>query len=427
MLFLFFSIYAAAQYKEPTEGDLRTIEEQEFGVGKGKLKTYGTLDEADKKDEDYQPTLDKKTFATIEAESFPIRLVKKSTSGNVLLFDDVSENKPNPGKILLLKDSSEPIVAIRVLKNYDKNIDETDKRKDTKFAGKIVLNFKDPSIGSEYRALKKLGDRIIDLIKQEEVRQQKKAEDIEKTDEELAKEISPDDEELDRGIPVPKKIENKESPAKAKEKAKEKEKKEVTKAEPLFDKYGNELEAGSDGELPPLLPGDDSLEQTAINEDKPYEPSKHAISFEYASILNVDRDQLPANYSALGLRYNHSVWKNLLFKRKQFVDRVSFELSLFYYSIGSFVYSDDVVTVFPVIFTPRYNVELTDNFMVYLYAGIMKNFATQSDGKEIIDTSVLEGFLPSLGIGLNIKFGPGWAARVDFGTDLFGIGAVLKF
>jgi hypothetical protein len=43
------------------------------------------------------------------------------------------------------------------------------------------------------------------------------------------------------------------------------------------------------------------------------------------------------------------------------------------------------------------------------------------------NTAILATTKPALGIGSMIKIGPAWAIRLDFGTDLFGLGAVLKF
>ncbi|HRK02917.1 MAG TPA: hypothetical protein PLH57_09660, partial [Oligoflexia bacterium] len=46
----------------------------------------------------------------IDAEEFRVQIKKKSTSGRVVLLDDPTENRPKPGKILLLKNGKENVV-----------------------------------------------------------------------------------------------------------------------------------------------------------------------------------------------------------------------------------------------------------------------------------------------------------------------------
>jgi len=398
-----------------SENDVRTLEEQEFGIespSKTKKKTQPS-ENADKVDssvpEDVQSEALPERVKPIEAEEFNTKALKKSRSGRVILFEDNGENKPRPGKILLLKNAQDEIAAVRVLKNYP-----------GKFAAKVVLSFKQADVGQEYRALKKLGDKIIAMIKERE----KRGKDLDavKTDEDLALEVAPDDNELDRGIPAPKPQQSKKKPKAGLNDGAATKKSQMP--EPLFSKDGDELESGDDFEI---KNEDEPMSEVSVNEQTPLEPSRHAVSVQYAQIRSIDKKNDPAQYSGIGIRYGYNIWKNVFLKRKTLQDMITAEASLFYYSISGFILPEDTVKVIPMIGTVRYCLLVGENLTFFGYAGFIRNNVSTSDSALSNQTTILATTKPALGAGTMIKIGPSWAARLDFGTDLFGIGAVLKF
>lgn len=400
-----------------SEKDVQGIEAQEFGIDDGKKQSLPHETPAPEPvPEDHQAQAEAERIKAIEAEEFRVKILKRSRSGRVCMFEDATANQPRPGKILLLKDGETELAAVRVLKNYP-----------GKFAAKIVLPIGALKNGAEYRALKKLGDKIMHMIEEREKRG--KDLDAAKTDEDLAGEVAPDDNELDRGIPAPT---GKKSTGTSEPKAKtsppvgeqglmEPVKKEIPP--PLFTKDGQELEP----ESLEIKDEDEPFSDLAVQEDLPLEPHRHAVALQYGSVKNVDKDNAPTSYSSVGLRYGFNIWRMPFLKRRTLQDLLTVEMSLFYYTISGFLRNDDSVVVVPIIGTVRYSLLLSENLSFFGYVGLIKNNVSQGDGEVSTNTIVLATTKAALGVGAMLKIGPNWAARLDFGTDMFAVGAVLKF
>jgi len=342
----------------------------------------------------------------IDAQEFHVRVTRKSSTGKVLLFEDASENHPKPGKILLIRNNKDDVVAVRVLKNYQPT--SAIGFGTAKFAAKIVLPFQDPAVGQEYRALKKIGERIMNMIVEREKRTSfEEGEAI--TDEDLAREVAPDDNELDRGIPPP----GKGAPDTSDP---------DLKPQPVFDRDGAELRP----EDIEILDEDEPYSDLMTQEERPLEPTKHAFTAQIATISSVDKDSNAARYLGLGFRYGLNLINIAFFKRRNLQDVITLEGSAFLYSISGFRVTDpaDSVTVMPLIGALRYNLVFGGGFTLFAYAGAMYSNIVSSDAT---GTDVLNTTKAALGGGAMVQLGPGWAVRLDAGTDLFAIGAVLKF
>ncbi|MBI3558708.1 MAG: hypothetical protein HY074_20765 [Deltaproteobacteria bacterium] len=392
-----------------SEKEVQGIEQQEFGIESGKKqKTQAPAPKADGiVPEDYQPAAEPEKVKPIEAEEFRVIFKKSSHSGRVMMFEDATDNRPRPGKILLLKKDNDDVVAIRVLKNYP-----------GKFAAKTVLPINELKPDTEYRAIKKLGEKIIALIRERE----KRGKDLDsaKTDEDLAKEVSPDDNELDRGIPLQKGKTKKVLPSRPDGAA------GPGMPEPLFSKDGGELSADSIE----IKDEDEPYNDLSVQEDLPIEPNRHSVTLEYGSLKSVDQNANPATYSGVGLRYGFNIWRMALFHRKSLQDMVTLEAGLFYYTIAGFVTADDSVTVYPFVGDLRYTLLIGESLGLFGYLGFTKTYASAGNDTSVALTAAVAGLnttRSALGVGATLKIGPSWAVRLDVGTDLFGIGAVLKF
>lgn len=352
------------------------------------------------------PATDEEKIKEIDAQEFHVRVTRKSTSGKVLLFEDASENNPKPGKILLIRSSKEDVVAVRVLKNYPPT--SPIGFGNTKFAAKVVLPIQEPSTGVDYRALKKIGDRMMNLITEREKRTALEEGEV-VTDEDLAREVAPDDNELDRGIPPP----GKGAP-------------DTTdvelRPEPVFDRSGAELRP----EDIEVLDEDEPYAELTAQEERPLDPTRHALTGQIGYLRGVDKDGGAANYIGMGLRYGINFLNIAFFRRRNLQDSMTLEGSMFLYSISGFRVQDpaDSVTVMPLIGALRYNLHFGEGFTPFGYAGVVYNNIVQSDatGTDVLNTTRI-----ALGGGAMVRLGPGWAVRIDAGTDLFAIGAVLKF
>lgn len=401
-------------YAQVSEKEVQNIESQEFGIESAKKQPVPQEPaKPNTPPEDYQPETEPAPIKPIEAEEFRVKLLKCSHTGRVCMFDDAGDNRPRPGKILLLKNGEIDTAAVRVLKNYK-----------ARFAAKVILPINEVKTDVEYRALKKLGDKIIHMIRERE----KRGKDLEaaKTDEDLAKEVSPDDNELDRGIPSPTQKGAKKTKggqpggAPGPDGIGDGEKKMPP---PLFTKDGQEID--SDGIE--LKDDDEPLADLSVQEELPLEPYRHHVSLQYGSVRSVDKSNDPTTYSSVGLRYGYHIWRMPFIHRRSIQDMFSLELSMFYFRISDFAKPGDSISVFPLMGTLRYALLFGENLNFFGYLGYLKNNVSQNDGAVSTQTNNLAFSRAVLGAGALIKIGPNWAARIDAGSDMLAIGAVLKF
>lgn len=326
---------------------------------------------------------------SIDAEEFTVKVLKRSSSGKVLLFEDPTLNDPRPGKVLLLKRGDEDLAAIRVLKNYP-----------GRFAAKVLLKFKDiPDDGSELRSLKKLSTKVLRQIQDQE----RAPLDSTLTDDELAKEIAPNDIELDRGIPTPQK------------------KKPAIKATPVpkKDEETETLEVSEDA-----LTDDGDFSRT---EDVSFERQNHILSLQLGLITNVDASNVKARYSGIGLRYGWNIARRLLFTQPNRQDMLTLEAGAYYYSITGFETADDSVTVYPLEGVIRYSFLPNDSIQFFIYLGAVKSFVQASETVTLAGSALLSRTRLALGGGLIVPIGPGWALRGDVGLEKMVFGISLRF
>lgn len=354
----------------------------------------------------------------IDAQEFVSTIKKKSRSGRVLLFTGHKAENPKVGKILLIKDRSTEIAAVRVLKSYH----------DNRFAAKNVLPFQTLEIGKEYRVLKKVGEKYINLIREREKRMDDP--DRLKSDDELSKEVSPEDSELDRGIPekskttpspetTPSESDRLDGPMNSEPKHLEQKQNGL---QPLFDGKGNEL--GGEENDPEA---DDEYDTDPFsNTFLPIEPHAHAVSFEYGSLMNYDVTNTAAYYNALGFRYSYILSRYWFLDKKNLQDFLAFEAGMYFYTIAAYRTPEDTVSVLPIHLTLRYNVLIGEYFSPYLYGGFMKNNVTAVSSPSV-GAANLTRTVPAFGIGAMFKLGPGWSVRASLGTEGLGAGIMLRF
>jgi hypothetical protein len=89
--------------------------------------------------------------AEIEALGFDVSASKKSSSLRVYLFDDINSAKPRAGRIMLLRQGKENVMAFRILKNYPGR---------NQFAAAKIKTYSAPDLplGEPFRALLKVAD-----------------------------------------------------------------------------------------------------------------------------------------------------------------------------------------------------------------------------------------------------------------------------
>lgn len=389
------------------ESQVEKLESNEYGVGAPSAQTQQQLKRIREVEKSNKNAISPTGINLIEAEDFAVKLLKTSSSKRVLLLSTSEENPPRPGKILLLKAGDQNIAAVRVLKHYS-----------GKIAVKNVLPFSELSPGLSYRALKKIADKMIEMIRERE----RVYGDLDsgKSDAELAKEVSPNDAELDRGIPAPGVVPTP-SPAPIEQKKK---KASEELPPPLFDKEGNDLTM-DDIEI---QNEDEPFEEVSVQEFALLEPLNHIVSVQYASIRGINKANVAQNYNAVGIRYGLNAFREVLLKRRNFQDMLTLELGFFYYTVLGFEKTTDEYALLPVIGTLRYSLLFSETLSIFGYLGVNKSNVISSNDDRLTSASRRLSFTKAAaGAGIFFKLGPAWAIRADFGTDMFGVGASLKF
>lgn len=173
---------------------------------------------------------------------------------------------------------------------------------------------------------------------------------------------------------------------------------------------------------------DEALSRIVIEEVEPLDLNSSWLSAQFAYLRNLKSDDLPAYYSALGLRYGLNLFSRALFRSETVQDSLTLEGGAFLYKILNYEgVSNDAYTVAPLIATGRYNVMIGESFGIFAYFGAVKNFVLSNFQGSDDAIARLSGVLPAWGGGLLFRIGPNWNLRVDAGIDMIGGGLVLRF
>lgn len=341
--------------------------------------------------------LDEPQLPDIEARSFAVKVARRSTSGKTYLFDDVSDSKTHPGKILLLRRESEPIMAFRVVKIYDEQ---------KQFAAKRVRRYGAYHIldgGESYVALEKVGDVAIPPPTAQDKADLKELEakpDVGPAPPPTAPgpEVHPFDSDLDAGTSPP--------PSGAVDSE-------------------NMKDAAHDRD-------DDEDEQTrfgmTVEEVTPLDPNNQWLSACFGYFNN------GGNYFAgAGARYGLSLGKMIFLRKAHLQDSLAVEGGVFFYKIlgytapGATADPSSAYSVLPFEATARYNVLFGENFGIFFYGGMMQNIVTNVSGGDATTQASLQTILPAVGTGLLFRVGPSWETRVDLGYEMISLGLMLRF
>lgn len=313
----------------------------------------------------------------IEALAFKVRVVRKTKSGRVYLFDDLSSHKPPQGKLFLIKQSQEPLMAFRVLKSYEDQ---------SQFAAKQVRRYQVPILerAQEYVAWQKIRDlhagpsnAPVSAEDQSELKELENAASNENIDDGLS------DAELARQL-------------------------EKTPPEKL----------NREEEL--------TLKQLEIREYPELDRYSNWLSLQMAMLKNDSANKESTYFTGGGIRYGLTIGKRI-FAKETSEDSMVIEGSVFYYKVLHYITTTDEYTLAPWGVNLRYNLMWSEIFGFFLYGGFNYNFILASSGETGDGVAQLGGFAPAFGLGLLYTMGPHWQLRFDVGYDLIGIGLVLRY
>ena len=339
----------------------------------------------------------------IEAKEFDVKYIRASTSKNIYLFEQTSqqpsEELPQPGRILLLRVAEktsepemglpEPVMAIRVLKTYPEL---------KQFAGKRVQSYpKSDSLEplGQFKALEKTGDIIPPVQTSQDKADLKELETPPATPG-----VSPSP----SPSPSPK--------VDAKASAKEEEDGSTEEAKVS--------EASDDEEK-------DSGQATTIEEAPDVTYTPHWLTLEFGLLKNNTGSGSTTYLSAGGLRYGYSVLHMMALRKPTLYDSLTLEGGLFYYKVLGFFVSNDAYTVVPIVGTVRYNIHFGESKGFFIYGGLMKNNVISQINGTDANIALLGSANIAAGVGFMLQIGPGWEGRLDLGLDTIGAGIMLRF
>ncbi|MGK5085199.1 hypothetical protein WDW37_18070 [Bdellovibrionota bacterium FG-1] len=324
----------------------------------------------------------------IEARVFDVRVVRHSRSERVYLFDDVSDSKTRPGKILLLRKDNNPVMAFRVIRTYAEK---------KQIAAKRVRRYgdvKNLDNDATFSALEKVLDIPLPPQTAQDKADLKELENPNAVPTAPGPEVHPFDPDLDAGSSPP---------------------------------PGGTVDSDQSKDTP--FRDDDDEDQAAhlglaIEETNPLDPNTHWLTGGVGYLRNGAPDGTSAFYLSGGLRYGLTLGKMIFLRRAKAQDSIVAEAGLFFYRIIGFQKDTESYDVMPLLGTARYNIQFSENFAIFFYGGVVQNRVIRTNGD---NAHLLSMTFPTAGGGFLFRVGPNWDARVDLGYDTATLGLVLRF
>ena len=311
---------------------------------------------------------------SIEAKTFPVRIVRRSNSNKIYLVEDPEDRKPEIGRILLLKKDIEPYMAFRVVKQYN----------DKKFlALKRIRKYGQHRYlddAETFTAVEKIGDLHPPPLSKED---KNDLSEIEGDDSGLK--ARPFDPEVDTGTSPPPKDE------------------------------------------PP--PEEETVDAYTLEEAQLLDKHTHWLTFGFGYIRNGAPAALGGSFyfSSANIRYGLTLGKLLLVKEPRIQDSVAAEVGIHFYKSLGFVSLTDSYTVSSISLALRYNLYTSRTFGLFGYLGLDKGLVLSSNNGDAEALTTLGSLLPAVGAGLFFEIGPSWFLRFDIGLDQINANLVLRF
>ncbi|MBC7384918.1 MAG: hypothetical protein H7301_02000 [Cryobacterium sp.] len=333
--------------------------------------------------------------ANIEARAYDVRTIRPSRSGRVYLFEKFDSLMPVDGKIFLLREGDQPIMALRVMRTYAQT-KRIAAKKLRAYPGFELLGR-----GSRYRAFEKLGDKVLPVPPTAEDLQDLK--ELESAPIENLPTVPVDESTNETPVAAPE-APNEAAPEIPAEVAR------VSEA-PESQESGTESEEHHDEDL-------ELREEAEEGETDHYFPNQFTMT-----IGNVPNSSVP------GPSFKFS--GGLLYARK-LTPSFALEGGFYYYKSQGDLDIDGVtttvsMTVIPVVGTLRYQSRLTDLWTGYLYGGVVYPFIANSIGAPVKLLQKVQVISPAVGVGAFLQTGPNWYLRLNFGLDSMTVGVMLRY
>jgi hypothetical protein len=371
----------------------------------------------------------------IEAKTYPVEILKRSSSQRIYVFSDPSKRGPQVGRIFLLKKDTTSVMAFRILKVYGEK---------SEFAARRVRwydSFRLLDPGSAYVAVEKVQDLRAPILSAQDQKDLKELEggaagegnpsqgaagtpeprrsDLPLLDDlpsvqqgrfkNRTPEIPPDPV---RGVEVKPFDSDLDSPSTAAPKG-------------AIDSQ-NELDSPKDFLDPEDEDSEIELVAKGIEDVTPLDGSRQWFTVGVSYLRNNTTNGGSGYFVGAGGRYGITLIERFLIRAPRIQDALAIEIGAYSYRISNFVTAGDAYTIASVLPTGRYTLALGQDLGIFFYGGVMRNFLLpNSVGSDEFKTAI-DSLLPAAGAGVLIRLGPGWDLRFDAGYDVVGAGLVLK-
>lgn len=311
----------------------------------------------------------------IEARTFEVTHILQSRTGRVILLESARAELLTEGRLLLLKLNSAPVVAVRVLKIYPHQ---------SAFAAKGLhyygSNRKIAHL-DKFQAVEKISDILPQSLSLNDLSDLKEVEDLKE-----AKDLK------DLG-----------------------DLKELGSLEPLDDNDSEYAKLGQSYES--------EIKNLVIDEIPHFDRYRNWLTAGIGYLQNSDH-----YFAAGGLRYGLTLFNRPFFERSHIQDSLALEGGIYGYKALNFASLSDSYFIMNTISTVRYNLLFSDSFGIFLYGGTFRNIASSTSEQSTAEVAQeLSGQGVAAGLGMMFSIGPNWNARLDLGTDIAGLGLVLRF
>jgi len=397
-----------------------------------------------------RPTVarDPDTTPPILAKTYSVLVQRRSNSNRLYLLQKTTPGLPEVGRILLVKEGDEALMAFRVVKTYTGT---------PIVAAKKIFQYGElPHLqrGESYTAVEKLADIEFDESRSADPRQKADRFLDEKDSEPVAQELA----EVENGNAA---LTDSEMPKRAKAgsglpstqpfdpvldggpipgsrgaAARDRESVNELMPDGVDGDVLSEAEARATLENPrvPIVQagedpyaGDGQTQALIAEEIDTIDIYRHGLSTGIGTFKNIGKTGQAISAAGVQLRYGYTAGNMLLLKSAAYQDSLTLEGGIQLYKLTNHTVANDSYTVMPIGGYLRYNVFFSQNLGTFFFGGLTKSNVIDSANSSADALTALNGFIPSAGVGLLVRVGPHWEVRGDIGIDMQAVGLMVRF
>ncbi len=350
---------------------------------------------------------DEGSIPSIEASTYPVKVLARSNSNRIYLFDDPLSKSPFIGHLILLKnDTQAPVMALRIVKIYPEL---------KRFAAKYLKSYGGTELLNENQTFTAV-EKVMDLVSPPTPSiDQNELKEIEEERASLIQKPGSPALETSQPPPPPPVEEPPPPPPPA----------PPGEEPPLTSQKSDEKEV--DGEDLEDENVDSETNSPSVVEIRNLDKYSFWLSAGLGAIISPNPANLTqAQYLSAGnVRFGVTIAHEVFFHRSSLQDSLVAELGVFGYKV--IAPAGDTYTQVAAVPTLRYNLTFGEHLSLFAYAGMTRSFVVAAANATAATYNALNSSFPALGAGLLFQIGPGWYTRLDGGIESIALNLLLRF